>query len=375
MAKAAVAVFVFMVAARWPVASFDVLETSSATEMATWAGHTGHQSRGGSGSNSHQGAAVGERHRSFGRQRVSRSPVVGISTPRSPPSSPRAAFGDSSRRVSSFHPTFSQSSDADGAGAGSRTEGFGRRSGAVDQIARRYDESFFPRAHAACGHASARSYIGRSSPIASSSCRDGGGERRVPQETCTVPLRSFTRHARSVGAKCGSVSASGEGQICSDGHLDRSRRDSRRKFEPLQPSGLKMSPWSQCRCSGVRSGARYGLRGQRVGEASHPGPPRLRILLGNEVPSTGDVSSTVAASPRALAPIAMHDSSEDDGENGSVSSTMTVITDGRIVSHVLMSMSHWRTLFQLDPSMYPCQRLTCRPNKCLGGCFWKHFVC
>ena len=66
---------------------------------------------------------------------------------------------------------------------------------------------------------------------------------------------------------------------------------------------------------------------QRVGEASHPGPPRLRILLGNEVPSTGDVSSTVAASPRALAPIAINDSSEDDGENGSVSSTMTVFTD------------------------------------------------
>ena len=40
----------------------------------------------------------------------------------------------------------SQSSDSDGAGAGSRTEGVGRRSGAVDQIARKDDESIFPRA-------------------------------------------------------------------------------------------------------------------------------------------------------------------------------------------------------------------------------------
>ena len=43
----------------------------------------------------------------------------------------------------------SQSSDSDGAGAGSRTEGVGRRSGAVDQIARKDDESMFTRAHAA----------------------------------------------------------------------------------------------------------------------------------------------------------------------------------------------------------------------------------
>ena len=60
-------------------------------------------------------------------------------------------------------------------------------------------------------------------------------------------------------------------------------------------------------------------------------------MLGNEVPTTGDVSgegeiihdlpSTVAASPRALGAVAMNDSSEDDVENGSVSSTMTVITD------------------------------------------------
>ena len=47
--------------------------------------------------------------------------------------------------------------------------------------------------------------------------------------------------------------------------------------------------------------------------------------------------STVAASPRALAvargevhgirAVAMNDSSEDDGENQSVSSTVTIITD------------------------------------------------
>ena len=144
---------------QWPV----LTSQTRATEMATWAGHTGHQSRGGFGSGTHEGAAVGKRQRSFGRQRVSRSPVVGSSTRGSPPSSPGAACGDSSRRMSSFHPLFSQSSDADGAGAGRKTEG-------VEHL---------PRAHAACRHASAISNIGRSSPIASSSRRDGGGERRI----------------------------------------------------------------------------------------------------------------------------------------------------------------------------------------------------
>ena len=123
----------------------------------------------------------------------------------------------------------SQSSDSDGAGAGSRTEGVGRRSGAVDQIARKDDESTFSRAN-----------IGRSSQVASSSRRDGGGERRVPQETRKIPL----------------------------------------SFHPTCP-GRQSKVWfcfSMARdrsvvTTSVRSvGARYGLRGQCVGKALHPGP-------------------------------------------------------------------------------------------------------
>ena len=75
-----------------------------------------------------------------------------------------------------------------------------------------------------------------------------------------------------------------------------------------------------------------------VSEASHPGPPRLRMLCwAMRCPPRAmcqvrgrvihDLPSTVAASPRALGAVAMNDSSEDDAENGSVGSTMTVITD------------------------------------------------
>ena len=42
----------------------------------------------------------------------------------------------------------------------------------------------------------------------------------------------------------------------------------------------------------------YGLRGVRVGEASHPGPPRLRISGGDE--GQHEVLSTVPASDGAL---------------------------------------------------------------------------
>ena len=159
---------------------------------------------------------------------------------------------------------------------------------------------------------------------------------------------------------------------------------------------MKISPWSQSIQREIRWCKVWVARGvRRRGVASRS--PRLRILLGNEVPITGDASgegraihddcpTTVAASPLAAArgevhgirAVAMNDSSEDDGENGSDSSTETVVTARRIVSHVLMSMSTWRAMFQLDPSMgiqCHCVRLTCPLHKCPGGCFWKFFVC
>ena len=46
-----------------------------------------------------------------------------------------------------------------------------------------------------------------------------------------------------------------------------------------------------------RISARYGLRGVRVGEAAHPGPPRIRVLLDpashwSEVPTTANAATS-----------------------------------------------------------------------------------
>ena len=90
--------------------------------------------------------------------------------------------------------------------------------------------------------------------------------------------------------------------------------------------GLKISPWSHCPSSGVRSvGARCGLRSEHVQEASHPGPHHADAS-GEGKAIHDDLPSAVAASPRALAAVRgevhgiravpMNDSSEDDGENG-----------------------------------------------------------
>ena len=48
----------------------------------------------------------------------------------------------------------------------------------------------------------------------------------------------------------------------------------------------------------MRREARYGLRGVRIGEASHPGPPKLRIVGADA--SLGEVPPTVPASAGAL---------------------------------------------------------------------------
>ena len=168
---------------QWPV--FQVPETA----VATWAEHTRRESRRGLGSSTHEGAAIGEGHRRVGRQRVSRSTVAGVCSRGSPPSSSGAADGGSSRRVSSFHPTFSKSIDSDGAGG---------RSGAVDQTA----ATQAPQ-----------------DPTLARSAQD--------------PFPSLHPTCRGAGAKCCSVSASGKRQICSDGHVDRS--------------------WGNCRASGTES--------------------------------------------------------------------------------------------------------------------------
>ena len=77
-ARAAVAVFFFLVEAIWgSVASFAVSEAASPTEITTWTEHTGRQSRQCCGSSTHEGRAIAESHRGSGRQRVCGSTVVG----------------------------------------------------------------------------------------------------------------------------------------------------------------------------------------------------------------------------------------------------------------------------------------------------------
>ena len=81
----------------------------------------------------------------------------------------------------------------------------------------------------------------------------------------------------------------------------------------------------------MRCAARYSLRGFRIGEAAHPGPPRLRILLDSAsqwsqlpiVPAEG--TSTVAASqgaiPRNLVEFRGHEqATRVDSETGSIRS-------------------------------------------------------
>ena len=71
-----------------------------------------------------------------------------------------------------------------------------------------------------------------------------------------------------------------------DGDIDRQGR--RRVFREIQPPfqpdvmGLGADPFCFVICS------RYGFRGVRVGEASHPGPPRL---LRGVIPSQGELSA------------------------------------------------------------------------------------
>ena len=82
---AAVAFLFFVMVALWrPVASFEV-PNSTGAEVATWAGHTWQQSRRGFGSCSHEGVAIGAGHRRSGRQRITRSKVVGCCSPGSRP--------------------------------------------------------------------------------------------------------------------------------------------------------------------------------------------------------------------------------------------------------------------------------------------------
>ena len=97
-----------------------------------------------------------------------------------------------------------------------------------------------------------------------------GRERKHPRNlSCsTLDLALSTPQSRSRrrlhGAECAPVSRIVR-VVCPDGDTDRQRRG-QCALEPFQPT-VKLTAYRS-----ARAGARYGLRGVRVGEATHAGP-------------------------------------------------------------------------------------------------------
>ena len=60
--------------------------------------------------------------------------------------------------------------------------------------------------------------------------------------------------------------------------------------------------------------SRYGLRGIRVGEASHPGPPRSQLRRAQTVPTEADSSIPTVMDLTAMDTESEGDSVDDDGE-------------------------------------------------------------
>ena len=154
-----------------------------------------------------------------------------------PPCSSGATDSHPGRRVSSFHPTFPKPIAQDGARTSRRAEGARRSFGAVDQVARRDEQSAGTHTARQCATSSTRSNIGRAPTVASSRGRDGDGEGRVSQEARKIVV--VPPPDMPVRAEHCIVPASSERQIISDGHTDQSWRDHCWKFESFQPVGMK----------------------------------------------------------------------------------------------------------------------------------------
>ena len=66
-----------------------------------------------------------------------------------------------------------------------------------------------------------------------------------------------------------------------------------------QFEGTRSTLWKLMILISRRISARYGLRGVRVGEATHTGPPRIRVLL-DPASQWSEVPTTVAATSREI---------------------------------------------------------------------------
>ena len=169
--------------------------------------------------------------------------------------------------MSSFHSTISKLIVPDGAGTGRR---------ALVRLTRLHEE--ISRAATGPTQPAATPEPDPRAPPVASECRRDGGQGRVPQEAREIFVCPFSKFDRGVKAECCIVPAPSKRQIRSDGNADRSRRNSLRKFAPIQSHGLKRNVVSRAlgslvACDRARAGcvrsvsSRCGLRGMRVGSA------------------------------------------------------------------------------------------------------------
>ena len=237
-----------------------------------------HQSRRSAGCSTGEGHQVGGGIESLGRGRL-RGSSSASSFEGGPPCRSGQASCSASRGMPSLHPTFTTVVGKAGRGTGEGARGVGRRAETNGQVAGRngpvspHNHSAGVRTHPGGTDPSSH---GRARTSQESSERDGGRTRGGAQETVpfTVrPVPRLYRRARSDVAGVGrsARSARGTAQRSDHGNSDQSGEHSRPEFQSLQSFGLTDVPATSTGRS-PREVARYGSRGRRVGEASHPGP-------------------------------------------------------------------------------------------------------
>ena len=196
-----------------------------------------------------------------------------------------SAGGCANHQMPSVHPAFPEPSPPNGAGTSGGAKGFGRSASTSCPIARRGVE--ISRATSergkpcsdtgrCCGRT--RRSVCRDSPAQSQVGQSGDGTKQFDEEARQVCVSSVVRHST------GESEHQRVGIARQTFHHDA---DGNRpgKFlgcfqQPVQSSGIV----NVISLNGyVKQNSQYGLRGVRVGEASHPGPPRLRLVNSHEV--------------------------------------------------------------------------------------------
>ena len=271
-------------------------------------------------------AQVAARHRverlesalaAVGRVRICRGTESQHSIEGSSSGCTRASFGCASDGMSRFHPAFPESAPADGGGTSGGAKGIGCGTRTFVQVARRngeehgssIGESRTDSARCDPGHRS----ICRDSAVESEIGRSGVGTRCFSEEASPFPLCSCVRHP-SGDSEHQCFGASRVGQTISfDADDDRPGKFFGRIEQPLQFPTVTVPDeqfsdsqqmFEGCpRVEEVMSNrTRYGLRGQRIGEAANPGPSnRRRRTQRRALPWSWD-SDSESADERNVAP-------------------------------------------------------------------------